>query len=60
MLRDVADRAASNGVVRILAEVDADAPSSVYVFADLAGQVVESLVSLMYVPKWVSGPACES
>lgn len=60
MLRDVADRAASEGVARLLAEVDADAPMSVYVFADLPGRVVESLVSLMYVPKWVSGPGRES
>lgn len=60
MLRDVADRAAGAGVSRILAEVDADAPSSVYIFADLPGRVVESLVSLMYVPKWVSGPRSET
>lgn len=60
MLRDVADRAAIIGIARILAEVDADSPSSVYVFADLPGRVVESLVSLMYVPQWVSGPGSES
>ena len=60
MLRDVADRAASEGVARLLAEVDADAPMSVYVFADLPGRVVESLVSLMYVPRWVVGPGRES
>src|SRR5690625_1074431 len=59
MLRYAADHAAKNGVTRFLAEVDADAPSSVYLFADLPGRVVESLVSLMYVPKWASNPGNE-
>src|SRR5690606_3188977 len=52
MVRSAAGRASSRGVERLLAEVDADAPESVYLFADLPGRVVESLVSLMYVPEW--------
>jgi len=56
MVRSVAGRAAGRGVERVVAEVDADAPSSVYAFAELPGRVVESLVSLMYTPNWVVAP----
>src|SRR5690625_1037601 len=52
MLGAMARRAASMGVERLIAEVDADAPSSVYLYADVPGRVLESLISLMYVPKW--------
>lgn len=52
MLGAMARRAASMGVQRLIVEVDADAPSSVYLYADVPGRVLESLISLMYVPKW--------
>ena len=52
MIRAVAERAEARGVERLLAEVDADAPYSVHTYAALPGRVVESLVSLMYVPRW--------
>lgn len=54
MLRDVARRAADQGIELMCAEVDADLPESVYLFAEMPGRVVESLVSLMYVPRWAA------
>ncbi len=57
MVHDVAERAARQGVRRLIAEVDADAPLAVYPFADLPGRVTESLQSLMYVPRWAVGTA---
>jgi len=56
MVRSVAGRVTGRGVERLVAEVDADAPSSVYTFAELSGRLVESLVSLMYAPNWVVEP----
>ena len=58
LLRAAAERAAEMGVERLVAEVDADAPESVYLFAGLPGRVSESLVSLMYVPRWNRGWEC--
>lgn len=55
MLRNAAERAAGRGVERFIAEVDADAPDTVYLFAELPSRVTESLVSLMYVPNWNPG-----
>ena len=52
MVRSAAGRAAELGVKLMQAEVDSDAHWGLYPFADLPGRVVESLVSLMYVPKW--------
>ena len=39
---------------RLQVEVDSDAPWGLYAFADLPGRVNESLVSLMFVPKWAT------
>ena len=52
MIRAVAEVVEVRGVERLVAEVDADAPFSVHTYAALPGRVTESLVSLMYVPKW--------
>lgn len=59
MVRSAASRAATTGVRRMSVEVDSDAPWGLYAVADLPGRVVESLVSLMYVPKWSQGARSE-
>lgn len=55
MVTDVARRVAPLGVKRLLVEVDSDAPWGLYAFADLPGRVVETLASLMLVPRWDAG-----